>query len=237
MSAKAPKRQSAKAPKRQSAQARAFGEREEYILPARFDDTEIPGVRPTVGYIDLCEFSPQEFAGMVLEKIGKLSPATSDVDSKTVRPGGHRIPRLGRRQFNPYEESQEFISNLVGELKNRCDNIATDDVSASLFNRDGRSGLRVVYAGNAVYSLDVWMGGFVGDCSVSFFGIRGPIRNIGGSISAWGELEFDRENLAPVLVLNDFGLLGHPSGKTRPHLSETVEAIWEVICESLENAD
>src|SRR5690606_1305684 len=38
---------------RQAMQARAFQERQEYILPARFDDTEIPGVLPTVGYISL----------------------------------------------------------------------------------------------------------------------------------------------------------------------------------------
>ena len=38
---------------RQSAQARAFQEKNEYILPARFDNTEIPGIKPTTGYIDL----------------------------------------------------------------------------------------------------------------------------------------------------------------------------------------
>jgi hypothetical protein len=44
---------------RKSAQSRALHENEEYILPVRFDDTEIPGLRPTVGYIDLprCELS------------------------------------------------------------------------------------------------------------------------------------------------------------------------------------
>src|SRR5687768_6731675 len=35
---------------RQSMQARAFQESQEYILPARFDATPIPGVLPTVGY-------------------------------------------------------------------------------------------------------------------------------------------------------------------------------------------
>ena len=29
---------------RESAQSRAFGERREYILPARFDDTKVPGL-------------------------------------------------------------------------------------------------------------------------------------------------------------------------------------------------
>src|SRR5437762_3592834 len=47
---------------RQSAQARAFRENREYILPARFDDTVIPGLRDTVGYIDLRSTSPEELA-------------------------------------------------------------------------------------------------------------------------------------------------------------------------------
>ena len=38
---------------RSSAQARAFKENKEYILPARFDDTEIPGLLPTIGYLSL----------------------------------------------------------------------------------------------------------------------------------------------------------------------------------------
>ena len=36
---------------RESAQARAFSENREYILPAKFDDTEIPGILPTTHYI------------------------------------------------------------------------------------------------------------------------------------------------------------------------------------------
>jgi hypothetical protein len=38
---------------RESAQAKAFLGKKEYILPARFDDTQIPGILPTTGYIDL----------------------------------------------------------------------------------------------------------------------------------------------------------------------------------------
>jgi hypothetical protein len=55
---------------RESAQARAFEENEEYILPARFDDTEIPGVLKTVGYISLSGLKPSEFAAIICEKIG-----------------------------------------------------------------------------------------------------------------------------------------------------------------------
>lgn len=55
---------------RRSAQARAFSESSEYILPARLDDTEIPGLPPTVGYVDLASMSPQELAELVVEKLG-----------------------------------------------------------------------------------------------------------------------------------------------------------------------
>jgi hypothetical protein len=42
---------------RKAAQARAFKEHEEYILPIRVDDTEIPGILDTVAYQDLREKS------------------------------------------------------------------------------------------------------------------------------------------------------------------------------------
>ncbi len=56
---------------RVSMQARAFQESREYILPARFDDTEIPGILKTVGYIDLKNKSPKELATLIEKKLNK----------------------------------------------------------------------------------------------------------------------------------------------------------------------
>lgn len=58
---------------RQSAQARAISAHEEYVLPARFDDTVVPGLRPTVGYVDLRRLSPEELAELIKEKVGERS--------------------------------------------------------------------------------------------------------------------------------------------------------------------
>jgi hypothetical protein len=55
---------------RQSAQARAIAERSEYILPARFDEAEIPGLLETTGYIDLQRTTPQQLAALILAKLG-----------------------------------------------------------------------------------------------------------------------------------------------------------------------
>ena len=57
---------------RQSALAKAIEEKEEYILPARFDDTQIPGIRPTIGYVDLSKKTPEQLGKMVLQKLGRL---------------------------------------------------------------------------------------------------------------------------------------------------------------------
>lgn len=54
---------------RKSMQARAFQENQEYILPARFDDTPIPGVLPTVGYISLKDRSPSVFVETIHKKL------------------------------------------------------------------------------------------------------------------------------------------------------------------------
>ena len=51
------------------AQARSFGLDREYILPVRIDDTALPGVPSTVGYIDLRNTSIPQIAKLLLEKL------------------------------------------------------------------------------------------------------------------------------------------------------------------------
>lgn len=51
------------------AQARAFKESQEYILPVRLDDTEIPGINATTGYVDLRNHTISELNEVILEKL------------------------------------------------------------------------------------------------------------------------------------------------------------------------
>ena len=51
------------------AQTRAFNESREYILPVRLDDTEIPGLSATVGYIDLRHHSVAQLNDVILQKL------------------------------------------------------------------------------------------------------------------------------------------------------------------------
>ena len=55
---------------RPSAQARAIREQRDYLLPARFANTPIPGLPDTVGYVDLREVTPAELADLIEQKRG-----------------------------------------------------------------------------------------------------------------------------------------------------------------------
>jgi antitoxin (DNA-binding transcriptional repressor) of toxin-antitoxin stability system len=82
---------------RRAALARAVRERQEYVLPARFDDTPLPGLAPDVSYMDLRTKAPQQFAAVIVSKlaalgiIGPTPPGDAETRARDVevpRPAG-----------------------------------------------------------------------------------------------------------------------------------------------------
>lgn len=63
------------------AQARAFKQREEYILPVKIDDTEIPGINPTVSYVDLRSKTVEEIAELLMTKLRQNSTVGSPIQN------------------------------------------------------------------------------------------------------------------------------------------------------------
>jgi len=55
---------------RKHAQAGALQRQEDSILPARFDDTVVPGLASTVSYVDLNNTTPAQLAEMIKHKLG-----------------------------------------------------------------------------------------------------------------------------------------------------------------------
>lgn len=62
---------------RESAQARAFEDSKEYILPARFDDSDVPGIMKTVGYVDLRTKTPLQICKIIQEKLKNVDTFAS----------------------------------------------------------------------------------------------------------------------------------------------------------------
>ena len=57
---------------RRVALGRAVRERREHVLPARFDDTSLPGLLSDMVWVDLRSRTPQQFASMIANKLTAL---------------------------------------------------------------------------------------------------------------------------------------------------------------------
>jgi hypothetical protein len=64
------------------------GDRDAYVLPLRLDDTQLPGLLPTIGYLDLRNLALEDVARLLFQKIGKPTdgsaaetPEVSGVDA------------------------------------------------------------------------------------------------------------------------------------------------------------
>ena len=54
---------------REAAQTCALETSSEYILPVRFDNTDIPGILSTTAYIDLTDLKPETLSNIIIEKV------------------------------------------------------------------------------------------------------------------------------------------------------------------------
>jgi hypothetical protein len=79
---------------RKSAQTRAFQENEEYFLPLRLDDTAIPGIRATLGYLDLRKIKVEEVAQLAIQKI--VAAKSRGGGDKALPSSTAAAPRVGK---------------------------------------------------------------------------------------------------------------------------------------------
>lgn len=90
---------------RRSAQARAFSENREYILPVRFDHTEVPGLPPTVGYLSLDNLSPAELASLIKQKLDE----NVDEEKPNAAPQHAAQAAVAEPAQSPLEKLQTYI--------------------------------------------------------------------------------------------------------------------------------
>ena len=71
-----------------------------YVLPARFDDSELPGLLPDVVTVDLRRYTPEQFAGLVADKVAGL--AGSPPGGPRARAGPAAAGRLLAEVRDPF---------------------------------------------------------------------------------------------------------------------------------------
>ena len=106
---------------RQLAQARAFKENREYILPVRLDDTEIPGIPPTVGYLDLRSITIEEVYEVLVKKLADTISQTTETNLVTAaKSNAHEFvllrPEDGKLYFVPFQNARWDSTEISLEL-------------------------------------------------------------------------------------------------------------------------
>lgn len=104
---------------RTSAQERAFKESSEYILPARLDNTELPGLQNTIAYVDLRTKTPYQFCKLIFSKLEIHPPHTSftskslhDAVVRTIDEENALTQSELEGRNNHWDSFQSFIDSL-----------------------------------------------------------------------------------------------------------------------------
>jgi gluconate kinase len=108
---------------REAAQARAFKEREEYILPIRLDNTEIPGLPSTIAYLNWNEETIESIADTIIKKLGMkyTNPTTKNPTiTKNItlfvlgRPGSGKTTAI--KQITNVAHDQKWLTYSINEF-------------------------------------------------------------------------------------------------------------------------
>ena len=91
---------------RKAAQARALMESKEYILPVRLDNSEVPGILETTGYLMWSNETPETIAGAIVLKLNQ-----SEEINKTKLSQTKPIVLLRSRPMNKL--SNEYIQYII----------------------------------------------------------------------------------------------------------------------------
>ena len=114
---------------RRSAFSRAVQERRDFVLPVRFDDTDVPGLPSTVIYQSALAKSPSEIAAMICEKIG-LRPFAGKADA--VPPPRMTSP-TGEAAFDYSSHNGRYVIGR-GRLEFETNWTKASDTSIHLYN-------------------------------------------------------------------------------------------------------
>jgi hypothetical protein len=95
---------------RKFAQERAFKENRSYILPIKLDDTEIPGIPSTIGYLDLRKKTIEHVVELLLEKLQAFK-------GKGIDQAEGKEPVKMISEENKHDNAQQLLKVIETENK------------------------------------------------------------------------------------------------------------------------
>ncbi len=139
---------------RRAAFSRAVAEAGVYVLPARFDDSDLPGLLPDVVTVDLRRYTPAQFADLVADKVAGLAggppgrPRAETGPAAAGRPLAEVSDPFALEVHRPVqpEDPQPGLPELPAYVPREDDQILAQVVRAAAA---GRSGIAVLVGGSS----------------------------------------------------------------------------------------
>jgi hypothetical protein len=97
---------------------RAFHSPGVYVLPVRFDDTDLPGAPDTVFSLDARTASPAELADGLYARITQAQPVRDTAETGRKRPQAPYPQPTGAATFSHFTQHAETINNIAGDFVN-----------------------------------------------------------------------------------------------------------------------
>ena len=106
-------------------------ERREFVLPARFDDTALPGLLTGMVAIDLRTRTPKQFASMIVGKLAALGitgpvPPVDAGDPARAQNAESRAPRQDSGEYHrsALDDAADLLARAVKEQWSAADSYA-----------------------------------------------------------------------------------------------------------------
>lgn len=221
---------------RTQAQARAFRDANEYILPIRLDDTEVPGIAETTGYIDLRQHSLDTVANVFEQKLAKSKgqnhspnsfpkrqPTTASSNSPfgTI-PMPKRKPaftQLDKDRFakEAFKFVRQYFQQALKQLENNDSDIQTefDDITNFRFTS------KIYIAGVIKAQCSIWLGDDL--ISNTIYYSEGT-HQLSSGINDYLPVADDNEKL--YLQIGSFGLSPIHVEESKASQQQAAEYLW-----------
>lgn len=194
---------------RRNALVRALRQPEEYILPVRLDDTEVPGLPSSIGYLDLRHQSVEVIADQVVIKLGQnliekaeeAVPGAAKYDIPIPQVASS-YTQLDKDRFieNAFMVMKNYFQQALTELKSRYPGADTDlkEINTVKFIS------RIYIQGQLRCTCKIWLGNTFGSQAIQYS--EGPQIDISNDNSMNDYLSVDQTQSGLGLKLSAFGI-------------------------------
>jgi hypothetical protein len=211
--------------------ARAISQNEAYMLPVRFDDTVIPGIRPTIKYEDARKISPEDLCQKILRKLDRkqlTEEISADNNEEIVMPDIKReITDFEKDKF--IKESfiiiKDYFTKALKKLEAQESGINTslDEITQTKFIA------KIYMNGNIKSICKIWIGsGITSGNSISYSeGSHHFDFENDGSINDYANVEDNGKGLFFRISGMGFGSYGKGINMEKASAKELAAYFWK----------